>query len=451
MLVALDEALERVSVPEAGATYEESVRIFHVMKILLWHGYLLGGTGSNVYTRALARAWARAGHDVVVFCQEPHPERYDLGGATVVRPQLDGPLPVFVLDRYEGMEPAFLHDLTWEERRDFVERNAAAIREHLPADFLLTNHVLLGAPVGVAAGMPFSVKAHGSELEFSIRGNPELSVWARECLDRAETVFAGSEHIRRVLEQVVGPGEYLERVQLVPPGVDVEELQPAARETAFRALVEEARRDPPNPGGEGERLPDPGNAARLEGFLASDEPTVVYVGKLSEEKGVALLLQALEDVDARAVIVGFGPARFELEAMAGDRVLFTGPLEHRHLKHLWALADVSVTPSVFPEAFGMVAAEAAACGSPPLVARHSGLAEIAAGIEAEYPPEQRHLTSFRPGDAADLATKLRAILALAPEDRRLLGAAARRAVVRRWSWERLAALLLSREWETPSA
>ena len=451
MLVALDEALEGILVAAAGATYEESVRIFHVMKILLWHGYLLGGTGSNVYTRALARAWARAGHEVVVFCQEPHPERYDLGGATVVRPELDGPLPVFVLDRYEGMEPVFLQELTWEQRRDFVERNAAAIRQHLPADFLLTNHVLLGAPVGVAAGMPFSVKAHGSELEFSIRGNTELSRWARESLDQAETVFAGSEHIRGVLEEVVGPGEYLERVQVVPPGVDVEELAPASRELAFRALVEEARRDPPNPGGEGERLPDPGNADRLEAFLAGDEPTVVYVGKLSDEKGVHLLLDALREVEARGVIVGFGPARDELEAVAGDRVLFTGPLEHRHLKHLWALADVSVTPSVFPEAFGMVAAEAAACGSPPLVARHSGLAEIAAGIEAEYRPEQRHLTSFRSGDAADLAAKLRAILALAPEERHRLGEAARRAVVRRWSWERVAALLLSRGWEKPNA
>ncbi len=51
------------------------------MRILLWHGYLLGGTGSNVYTRALAREWSLAGHDVVVFSQEPQPEQYDLGGA----------------------------------------------------------------------------------------------------------------------------------------------------------------------------------------------------------------------------------------------------------------------------------------------------------------------------------------------------------------------------------
>ena len=49
------------------------------MKILLWHGYLLGGTGSNVYTRSLARAWSQLGHDVTVFSQEPHPEHFDLG------------------------------------------------------------------------------------------------------------------------------------------------------------------------------------------------------------------------------------------------------------------------------------------------------------------------------------------------------------------------------------
>ena len=42
------------------------------MKVLIWHGYLLGGTGSNVYTRSLARAWSRLGHEVVVFSQEPH-------------------------------------------------------------------------------------------------------------------------------------------------------------------------------------------------------------------------------------------------------------------------------------------------------------------------------------------------------------------------------------------
>jgi len=414
------------------------------MRILLWHGYLLGGTGSNVYTRSLARAWSRLGHDVVVFSQDPEPERFDLGGATVVRPDLGGgPLPVFVLDRYEDLDARLLQDLTPAERAAFVERNAAAVREHLPADFLLVNHVLLGAPVGAAVGMPFTVKAHGSELEFSLRGNAELAAWARETLGQASAVVAGSEHIERVLEEVLGPGDHLARVRVVPPGVDVDAFRPQPRGEALAALVAEARRDPPNPGRRFERLPDEGNAERLAAFLAGDEPTLVYVGKLSREKGADLLVDALEQVDARAVLVGFGPLRDELAERAGERVLLTGPLEHRHLMHLFALADVSVTPSVFPEAFGMVAAEAAAAGSPPLVARHSGLAEIAAGLEEEYPAEHRGLTSFATGDPHDLAAKANAILGLPRGEWARLSEAARRTVVRRWSWEHVAGSILS--------
>ena len=423
------------------------------MKILLWHGYLLGGTGSNVYTRSLARAWSRLGHEVVVFSQEPHPDRYDVGSATLVRPDLGGgPLPVFVLDRYEDLEARYLQELSAGERDEFVERNAAAVREHLPADFLLVNHVVAGAPVGAAVGIPFVVKAHGSELEFSLRGNAELVRWARTTLAGARAIVAGSEHIRRVLAEVLGDGAHLERVRIIPPGVDVDDLRPEARDVALAALVTEAGQDAPNRGRRNERQPDPDNAERLERFLAGGLPTVVYVGKLSHEKGVHSLLRALARLrDARAVVVGFGPEREELERLARDvfaasvdeRILFTGPLEHRHLRHLWPLADVSVTPSVFPEAFGMVAAEAAACGSPPLVARHSGLAEIAAAVEADYPADLRHLASFRAGDVDDLAAKLAEIVALAPARRRLLGEAARRVAVARFSWERVADLILS--------
>jgi glycosyltransferase involved in cell wall biosynthesis len=103
---------------------------------------------------------------------------------------------------------------------------------------------------------------------------------------------------------------------------------------------------------------------------------------------------------------------------------------------------VAVVPSIFPEAFGMVAAEAAAAGTPPLVADHSGLAEVAAGIAEEYPPDRRELVSFERGNAADLAAKLRGLLALPAEERRALGEAARRAVVERWSWQHVAGDLL---------
>jgi len=344
-----------------------------------------------------------------------------------------------VLDRYEGHEPRLLQELTREERERYVEQNAAAVRELLPADLVFANHVLLGGPVGAASGATYAVKAHGSELEYSMRGNPELQAWGREALAGAAAVFVGSEHIRAVLKEVVG---HVEHVHEVPPGVDIAEFRPRPRGEALQGLLEEARRDPPNPGNANERIPDEGNAERLAEFLAGERPTVVYFGKLLYNKGVHLLLEALRELDARAVIVGFGDYREELEALAGPDTLFTGALEHRHLVQLLPLADVSVVPSIFPEAFGMVAAEAAAAGSPPLVARHSGLREIAAGLEAEYPPEYRHLASFAKSDADELRARLRELLALPESERARIAESARRAAETRWSWAGVADRLL---------
>ncbi len=421
------------------------------MRILLWHGYLLGGTGSNVYTRALACEWSRAGHEVVLFCQERHPERYDIGDAIIVNPEIET-LPVFVLDRYEGLEARLLQDLSAAELERYVSSNAGELRRHLPADLVFANHVLPGAAVAAASGAPFAVAVHGSELEYSIRGRERLERLARRELERARAVFVVSAHARRALEEVVGPQK---SVLEVPAGVDIEAFAPAPRDRALSALIEEARRDPPNPGGTDERLPDPGNEDRFNAFFSRPGATVAYVGKLLENKGVQLLIEALSALEkagakrpVKAVLVGFGDYRGELERLARERlpaesVLFTGALEHRHLRHLLPLADVAVAPSIFPEAFGMVAAEAAAAGVMPLVARHSGLAEVAARIEAEYPHAFGGWAGFDAGDARALRSRLEAILAL-PEERRVeLGAAARRAAMKHWSWTAVAERLLA--------
>ena len=204
------------------------------MRILLWHGYLLGGTGSNVYTRQLAREWSNGGHEVTVVCQEPHPERYDLGGAEVLKPDVGGLLPVFVLDRYEGYEVKLLQDCSRPELDRWVEANAAVLRERLPADLVFCNHVLLGGAVGAATGAPYALKAHGSELEYSMRGRPQLEAWGSEVLAGAGAVFVGSAHIRDVLEEVCG---HVDRVHEVPPGVDIDEWKPQSREDALAGLL----------------------------------------------------------------------------------------------------------------------------------------------------------------------------------------------------------------------
>ena len=94
------------------------------MRVLIFHGYLLRGTGSNVYNAALAEAFARNGHEVHLLCQDRAPlelpwvdaagdwdggalalhVRRDPPRATVYRPDLGGLLPVYVADRYEGVE-----------------------------------------------------------------------------------------------------------------------------------------------------------------------------------------------------------------------------------------------------------------------------------------------------------------------------------------------------------
>ena len=412
------------------------------MRVVIWHGYLLHGTGSNEYTRALARTLARQGHDVTVLSQDPDPASLDLGGATAIRPSLPSRLPVFVLDRYPDAEAALLPEMPRDEVDAFVGAQAATIRDLGPADLLIVNHVLLGAPVGAASGLPFVVKAHGSELEYAMRTSAPLRAWAAETLPAARAVAVGSAHVGRVVAELTGIP--VDATTIVPPGVDVEFMAPQeSRAEALAGLLAACADDGPD---RGERLPDPGNEARLRGFLADPRPpTVLYVGKLSREKGVHLLVEAMAGLTARLVVVGFGPARPDLERQAthlGVDAVFTGPLQHRHLRHLWALSDVSVVPSVFPEAFGMVAAEAAATGCPPLVADHSGLAEVADGIEAHLPTEL-HLLRFRRDDCEDLRRALLRLLALPAPERARLAAGCRAAVEAQWSWPEVARRMLA--------
>ena len=227
-----------------------------------------------------------------------------------------------------------------------------------------------------------------------MRGRPRARGVGRASRSRgAEAIYVGSQHIREVLEEVVGHVEPRARGAAGRRRRRVRRRSRATRRSP--ALLDEARADPPNPGNASERLPDEGNAdAARRASSPATGPTVVYFGKLIENKGVHLLLEALRGArrargrsSASATTAPSSSA--QARDAAGGQTLFTGPLEHRHLVHLLPLADVAVVPSIFPEAFGMVAAEAAAAGCPPLVARHSGLAEVAAGLEESYPAQLR--------------------------------------------------------------
>jgi glycosyltransferase involved in cell wall biosynthesis len=412
------------------------------VRLILWHGYLLEGTGSNIYTQHIARAWGRLGHDVCVICQQRRAERFDLGPRVrVVRPDIGPLLPVFVVDRYEGVEARHVAEFTAAELDRYTAANVTALAAELRSgqvDLVLANHALMGGPVAAAAcggRTPYAIKVHGSELEYAIRGRPRLADMARESLAGAAAVFAGSTHIVAVTEELLGEGAYRRALRIVPPGVDTDEFAPGRGSLAELAhlLAAGGRAEADAPA---ERAADAGAAAGLAGLGRF----VLYFGKLMRQKGVHLLLDAWGEIgprhpDVRLVVVGFGDSRTELEAQAPPGVVFTGAMDHAQLQRLVPLADAVVVPSVLPEAFGMVAAEAAACEVVPIVSDHSGLAEVAAGLgEAGITFD---------GTASDLAVRLDALLGLPVPERRRLGSLAREAVVAQWSWERIGRRLLT--------
>jgi glycosyltransferase involved in cell wall biosynthesis len=123
------------------------------------------------------------------------------------------------------------------------------------------------------------------------------------------------------------------------------------------------------------------------------------------------------------------------------RIAWAGRLEHDELADVLPAADAMAVTSTFPEAFGMVAAEAAACGALPVSAAHSGLAEVTAALAAAVPAPIRPLLSFRVGDGAVRAIAERLVAWLqAPEPERAATRDALVAVAReRYSWEGVAA------------
>src|SRR5918997_3342870 len=144
------------------------------VRILIVHGYLLRGTGSNIYNANLARALARLGHEVHLLCQE---REWDAPpGVTVHNPDIGRVLPVYVADRYDGFDAKPYPQLTPAELEHYIEANVEAVRAAPTPDVALANHLVMGPLVlarGLGGGAPYAVKIHGSALEYTVRPNRE--------------------------------------------------------------------------------------------------------------------------------------------------------------------------------------------------------------------------------------------------------------------------------------
>ncbi|HEY7961362.1 MAG TPA: glycosyltransferase family 4 protein [Solirubrobacteraceae bacterium] len=483
------------------------------MRILIFHGYLLGGTGSNVYNARLAPALVALGHEVHLFSQDRHaqdhefvdavgdwdagalrvrvlpPARSERGGppsdpagsrpdsepprpdfdsdrpvrCTVYRPNIGSLLPVYVMDRYEGMQARTFPQCDERQVENYIGANVAAVREvteRVQPHLALANHLVMGPAILARAlagtGVPYVVKVHGSALEYTVKAHPERFLgYAREGVAGAVAILVGSRHTAESLWQALGDPQLPARTRLGPPGVDVARFRPR-----------------------GER----GQAG---------DPLVAFVGKLIVNKGVDLLLAAWplvldREPRARLLLVGFGTDRgaFErlLERLAGgeleqagdgarrhlsaflgslhgaereryvraaralrERAILTGRLEHEELADVLPACEALIVPSTFPEAFGMVAAEGAACGALPISAAHSGLAEVSGVLARHVPPEAAAWLSFPVDDQAvrALAERIVGWLGADPDLRARTRAGIVAAVREHWSWEGVARGLIA--------
>jgi glycosyltransferase involved in cell wall biosynthesis len=493
------------------------------VRILIFHGYLLRGTGSNIYNASLVQALVGLGHEVHLLCQDRDAAELPFvdavgrwsGGelevetvrdpvrCTAYLPDIGRTLPVYVADTYAGFDAVRFADLDDAAIEHYVDANAAAVREvadRAEVDVALANHLVMG-PVIVARAIggriPYAVKVHGSALEYVVRPERERFLpYAREGLAGAGGVLVGSRHTGESLWEVMDDPDLPGRTRLGPPGVDAATFVPQEPAAAREGLLRLAGRVEGQSGGWGGEA---GAADALRSLNPEDGPIVGYVGKLIVSKGVDLLIAAWPDVvaavpDARLCIVGFGTFKDGLERLAaalesgdldgarevaargreleggepgelsylaafldgleGDRrdsylrsaarafdgLVFTGRLEHSDLPDVLPAFTAQVVSSTFPEAFGMVAVEAAACGALPLSASHSGLAEVTRMLEPVVDDEVRPLLSFEraPGAIEEIARNLVAWMQLEEGTRSRAREALSREARERFGWEHVA-------------
>jgi glycosyltransferase involved in cell wall biosynthesis len=428
------------------------------MRVLIFHGYMLRGTGSNIYNVNLARALARLGHEVHLLCQD---REVRIEGVQIHNPDIGGLLPVYVKDPYEGFEVKTFPELSDEELDRYIEANVAAVREVAAKaggiDLALANHLVLGPTIlARAAVAPFAAKIHGSALEYTVKPHPRFLPYAREGMEAAQGVLAGSAHTAESLWVALADLPDLpEKTRLGPPGVDVEEFSPRGEREDLVAFV-------------GKLIVSKGVDLLLAAWplVRAQHPLarLEVAGYGAYEDGLRRLLAALErgDLDDAREVARLGwdleggeerplpilsafladpPVGYaEAARGAAGSVELVGRLEHSEVATFFQRAQAMVMPSTFPEAFGMVAVEAGACGTLPVSAGHSGMLEVSRQLQADLPPEAGELTSFpvEEGAVEAIAARLNAWLAL-PEGKR---AEARRQLVetvsRLWSWEGVA-------------
>jgi D-inositol-3-phosphate glycosyltransferase len=368
------------------------------------------GGGMNIYVRSLASALARAGVACDVYTRAEHPGQPRL---VTVEPNFRvinvpaGPAAPVPKEALPGLVDEFTESMLGQIRgcgRDY---------EVLHANYWLSGQVAhrlkheLSLPMVATFHTLALVKRNGVPDSAEVSGRVQGETDIIRC---ADLILASTTEEAGLLGSLYGADP--DRIEVLPPGVEHRVFSPGDRAEA-RA-----------------RLGHPGGRVLL------------FVGRIQPLKGLDLAVQALAEIDDAVLwAVGGpsgadGPAELErVQKLAADlgvaeRLLILPPRPHHELADYYRAADVCLVPSR-TESFGLVALEAAACGTPVVAASVGGLRSIVADGETGFLVEGR--------DPLEWATAVALLL----DDHELAASMGARASARsgRWSWCMTAARL----------
>jgi glycosyltransferase involved in cell wall biosynthesis len=231
--------------------------------LCILHGYLLEGSGSNLWTRCVVESLCMDGHTVQLVCQEPYPERYDCiaeayryhedgtvetmfvrdvpysGKCIMHKPQLGDTLPVYVWDKYDEYPNVVpMVELSDEQIESYVQTNVKVVRQVVQrygVHAMHVNHAVLmsvvAQRVGAETGVPYAIMEHGSGLEYACKPDPRLRHMATSAFTDAGHLFVHGEEMRHRIATVLPDVPDLnEKFSVLPLGVHTAQFEPVPRE-----------------------------------------------------------------------------------------------------------------------------------------------------------------------------------------------------------------------------